>query len=198
MKKSNFQLLRMIGIFCAFLTVSYAEEVDYQITSINPKNYDELRVEMEKFQGIIENSVAQNLKGTFPILGAPKGSYLEDFGVVFSLEANLYQIRPISPFSPKPHSRKELDEAYQSLLDRVDVLRKSMLLTIAENGTSLRQLRPTDNLAVIVHLFNGYTDPSRRYPSQLIIKIKMDSLSQYSQRKITLEQFSEKVHITHF
>ena len=45
MKKSNFQLLRMIGIFCAFLTVSYAQEVDYQITSINTKNYDELRVD---------------------------------------------------------------------------------------------------------------------------------------------------------
>lgn len=195
MKKTNLQLLRMIGICCVFLTVSYAQEVNYQIT---PTNYNELRVQMEKFQGIIENAVAQNLKGTFPILGAPKGSYLEDFGVVFSLEANLYQIRPISPFSPKPHSRKELDKAYLSLLDRVVVLRKSMLLTIAENGTSLSQLRPTDNLAVIVHLFNGFSDPNRRPPSQLIIKIKMDSLSQYSQRKITFEQFSEKVHITLF
>ena len=41
MQKSNFQLLRMISIFCAFLTVSYAQEVGYQITPTIPKNYDE-------------------------------------------------------------------------------------------------------------------------------------------------------------
>jgi len=196
MRKNNLRLLRVFGLCFASFTAS-CPQISHS-ASTTATDYDKLRTQILEFQGIIENTVAQNIKATFPILSSPKGIYLEDYGAVFSLEASLYQIRAISPFSPKPHSHKELDNAYQALLVRVDVLKQSMLRAIAENGTALQQLKPTDNLAVVVHLFNGYNDPDRPYPSQLIMKTKMDSLSQYRQRKLTLEQLSQKVQITHF
>ena len=196
MRKNNLRLLRVVGLCFASFTVTYPQ-ISHS-GPIKPTDYDKLRTQILEFQGVIENTVVQNIKGRFPILSSPKGIYLEDYGAVFSLEANLYQIRAISPFSPKPHSHKELDNAYQALLVRVDVLKQSMLRAIAENGTGLQQLKPTDNLAVVVHLFNGYNDPDRPYPSQLIMKTKMDSLSQYRERKLTLDQLSQKVQITHF
>ncbi len=159
-------------------------------------NYSQLRGEIEQFQAVIESTVLQNSRGT--ILSSPKGTYLDDYGAVFSMEASLYRIRPLSPFSRAPHSRKELDDAYRGMLRRVEHLKKNMLQAVAEHGSLLQQLKPTDNLAVIVHLFNGFNDPKRPYPSQLIFRAKVGAISDYHQGTITMEELVRQVQISQF
>ena len=78
-----------------------------------------IKKELAIFQGVIDTTVRQNLQGPFPILGSTRGTYLPDYGAVFNLEVNVYQIRQISPFDLKPHSPKELEDAYNRMMDRI-------------------------------------------------------------------------------
>lgn len=161
-------------------------------------DFPELRPELEGFQEIIQKTLVANLQGPIPVLSTPKGTYLPDYGAVFHVEGNMYEIRAVSPFSPKPLTQQELDEAYRAMLKRVEALRERMLQAIAEHGSSLQHLKPEQTLAVVVHLFNGYADPSRPCPSQLIFRVKKAVISEYQDKKISLSDVTKRIEITRF
>ena len=161
-----------------------------------PVDQAQLRGQIEQFQAVIENALRQDVRSA--VLSAPRGAYLEGYGAVFSTEASLYRIRPITPFSSRPYSRQELDQAYQAALDRVERLKVELRQTVAEHGSLLGQLKPDHTLAVIVHLYNGVGDPRRPFPSQLIFKARAGSVSDYRQGKITMEELVHQVRISQF
>lgn len=157
-----------------------------------------LRKELEAFQEVIQRTLVQNLQGPVPVLSTPKGTYLPDYGAVFNVEGNLYEVRALSPFSPKPLTQKELDDAYNALLRRVEAVREHMLRAIGDYGSALEHLKPEETLAVVVHLFNGYNDPKRPCPSQLIFRVKKSAISEYGEKKISLADLAKRIEITRF
>ena len=161
-----------------------------------PVDRARLRGQIEQFQAVIENALRQDIRST--VLSAPRGAYLEGYGAVFSTEASLYRIRPLTPFSSSPYSRQELEQAYQSALERVDRLKENLRQAVAEHGSVLGQLKPDHTLAVIVHLYNGVPDPGRPYPSQLIFKASAGSVDDYRQGRITMEELVGHVKISQF
>ena len=161
-----------------------------------PIDQARLRGQSEQFQGVIENTLRRSIGSV--LLSAPRGAYLEDYGAVFSTEATLYHIRPITPFSREPYSREELDKAHRAALERLDGLKDRLRQAVAEHGAVLGQLKPDHTLAVIVHLYNGVADPGRPYPSQLIFKARAGSVSDYREGKITMEELVRQVRISQF
>jgi hypothetical protein len=161
-------------------------------------DFPELRPELEGFQEVIQKTLVSNLQGPMPVLSTPKGTYLPDYGAVFQVEGNMYEIRAVSPFSQKPLTQQELDEAYHLMLKRVDALHARMLQAIADHGSSLRHLKPEETLAVVVYLFNGYLDPNRPCPSQLIFRVKKAVITEYQDKKISLDDFTKRIEITRF
>ncbi len=161
-----------------------------------PVDRVQLRGQIEQFQAVIENALRRDVRST--VLSAPRGAYLEDYGAVFSTEASLYRIRPLTPFSSSPYSPQELDQAYQAALDRVERLKQDLRQAVAEHGSLLGQLKPSHTLAVIVHLYNGVADPGRPYPSQLIVKAGAGSVIDYRDGKITMEELVDRVRISQF
>lgn len=161
-----------------------------------PVDRAQLRGQIQQFQAVIENALRQDFHST--VLSAPRGAYLEGYGAVFSTEASLYRIRPITPFSSGPYSRQELDKAYQAALDRLERLKVDLRQAVAEHGSLLEQLKPDHTLAVIVHLYNGVAEPGRPYPSQLIFKTSAGSVEDYRQGKITMDELVDHVRISQF
>ena len=161
-----------------------------------PVDRAQLRGQIEQFQAVIENALRQDLRST--VLSAPRGAYLEGYGAVFSTEASLYRIRPLTPFSSRPYSSQELEQAYRSALERVDRLKENLRQAVAEHGSLLEQLQPSHTLAVIVHLYNGVADPGRPYPSQLIFKARAESVDDYRQGRITMDELVGQVRISQF
>src|SRR5215831_19426128 len=86
-------------------------------------DYSGIKKELVVFQGVVDTTVRQLFQGPFPILGSTKGTYLPEYGAVFNLEVNLYQIRHISPFDLRPHTNQELKEAYSAMLKRIETLK---------------------------------------------------------------------------
>lgn len=169
---------------------------DTATPAVAPVDRVRLRGQIEQFQAAIENALSQGVRST--VLSAPRGAYLEGYGAVFSTEASLYRIRPITPFSRKPYSRQELEQAHQAALERVDRLKENLRQAVAEHGSLLEQLQPSHTLAVIVHLYNGVADPGRPYPSQLIFEASAGSVDDYRQGRITMDELAGQVRISQF
>jgi hypothetical protein len=165
-------------------------------------DFAHIRRDLAVFQGVLDTTLKTSLPGPFQILGSSKGTYLPDYGVVFSLEANVYQIRRLSPFDMKPHTQKELNDAYDQMMTRIELVKELIIRAMAEHGSTLRQLGPDENLTVIAHLFTGGfnlgSDPKREFPSQLVFCVKESVINEYREAKSNLDQFSKNVKLLQF
>lgn len=161
-----------------------------------PVNGVQLRGQIEQFQAVIENALRQNVRST--VLSPPRGAYLEGYGAVFSTEASLYRIRPLTPFGSKAYSQEELDQVHRLALEQLRHLKRDLRQALVEHGSLLGQLKPNHTLAVIVHLFNGVADPRRPYPSQLIFEARVGSVGDYREGRITMEELVRHVRISQF
>ena len=161
-------------------------------------DYSGLKKELTVFQGVVDTTVRQLFQGPFPILGSTKGTYLPEYGAVFNLEVNLYQIRHISPFDLRPHTNQELNDAYNAMLKRVDTLKGALIKVMGEHGPSLQQVKAEDNFTLVVHLFNVEDEAKRPCPSQIILKAKKSALSDYRENKLSLAELTKKVEIVQF
>lgn len=157
-----------------------------------------IKKDLAVFQGVLDATLRQSLPGPFPILGSIKGTYLPEYGAVFSLEINVYQIRQLSPFDLRPHTEKELKDAHQQMLNRIELVKSQILKVLGEYGSSLEQLNPDDNLTVVVHLFSGGREARQDLPSQLIFNAKKSFIREYRETKLSLDQFAKNVRLLQF
>ena len=157
-----------------------------------------IKKELAVFQGVIDTTVRQSLPGPFPILGSTRGTYLPDYGAVFNLEVNVYQIRQISPFDLRPHSAKELEDAYNQMMSRIETVKGLLIKTIGEHGSALQQLKPEENLSIVVYLFGGSGDGKRSFPSQMVLNVKKSALQQYRENKISMDELKKDIRIIEF
>lgn len=138
-------------------------------------NYTAIKGQMEIFETVLNTALKQRYnQQRFMLLQPAKGTYLEGFGVVFTLETNLSTLRYLTPFTPGPYTDKEIKDARAEKAARtkeVEALVKSLL---RDHGAGLNFLKPDDNVAVVVHLFN--VSEHKGLPTQLIVQGKKNAL----------------------
>jgi hypothetical protein len=189
-----------VFLFICILSVSGAAQVRGAEPASIPASFDYsgIKKELVVFQGVVDTTVRQLFQGPFPILGSTKGTYLPEYGVVFNLEVNLYQIRHLSPFDLRPHTEQELKEAYSAMLKRIETLKGSLIKVMGDHGSALQQVKPEDNFALVVHLFNVEDEARRPTPSQLILKTKKSVLNDYRESRLSLADLVKKVEVVQF
>lgn len=157
-----------------------------------PPNYVALKGEMQVMDAVIDETMGQTFTPPFGLLEKTKGAYLPDFGLVFSLEVNLYPLRVLSPFDMRPLTQAELEKAAKTKRERIEVIKKSLPRLLADHGSSLRELSAQDSVAVIVNLFHVPTE-GENLPTQLIVEVRKADLEQNWGKTISYEQLLEKV-----
>jgi 1,4-dihydroxy-2-naphthoyl-CoA synthase len=84
------------------------------------------------------------------------------------------------------------------MMNRIESVKGLMIKSIAEYGTSLHQLRPEENLTVVVYFFTGRGDGKRSFPSQTVLNVKKFVLQQYRESKISMEDLKQNIRIIQF
>ncbi len=167
-------------------------------SSIEGMDFAAIKRDLAVFQGVVDTTVKQTVQGFMPLLGSTRGVLLPEYGVVFSLEVNLYQIRFLSPFNMRPHSQQELDDAYQQLLARLESIKQNLVKVIGEHGSALGQLKPQDYLTIVVYLLPIDVGPNRSIPTQVIMRVKRSFVNDYRESRLTFSGFSKKMETVQF
>jgi hypothetical protein len=157
-------------------------------------NYSALMRQMRIVQAVIDESMAQTFALPFGLLETTKGTYLPDFGVVFSLEVNLYPTRVPGPFDPRPLNKEELEKARKTKLERIGIIKDSIPRLLADHASGLRDLSPEESVAVVVHLFHFQAE-GEKLPTQLIVEVKKRYLNQYWEKKLSYDELVLKMKI---
>ena len=190
---------RMSLVSCGllFAVTTCTRGMDAQI-SINSLDYSTVKRDLAVFQGVVDTTVKQSVQSIMPLTSSTRGVCLPEYGAVFSLEVNLYQIRPLSPFNMRPHSQQELDSAYQQLLARLESIKQNFIKVMGEHGAALGELKSQDFLTIVINLLPIDAGPGRSIPTQVIMRVKRSSINDYRENKITFSDFSKKVEVAQF
>ena len=158
-------------------------------------DYPMIRRQVELFETLIDKALNQRFERPFGILQETKGTYLEGYGAVFTVEVNLFPMRWMSPFSP-PYTEKEVREARNRKLERMREAEALVKDLLREHGPALDFLRPDERVAVVVHLFN--TGEHRDLPSQLIVQARRQALLDAVGQKLSAAEFRQKLTVVTF
>jgi len=157
-----------------------------------PSNLNALKAEMKVFEAVIDGTMAQTFAPPFGLLERTKGTYLPGFGLVFSLEVNLYPLRAPSPFDMSPLSKAELDKAQKAKLERMATIKESVPRLLADHAISLRDLGSDDSVAVVVHIFEVQSGDTK-FPDQLVIETRKSDLNQFWEKKFSYQELTAKM-----
>ncbi len=159
-------------------------------------DYATIKRQVEQFETLLDKALQQRFEQPFVILQHSKGTYLEGFGAVFTVEVNLVPMRFITPFNPAPYSPKELEEARAKAHQRIREVGQLVEEVLREHGPSLTFLNPEEQLAVVVHLFR--VAENRELPSQIVVQARRQALLDAQAQNWTAAQFRQKLTLVTF
>jgi hypothetical protein len=149
---------------------------------------------MKVLEAVINENMGQTFSLPFGLLEKAKGTYLPNFGVVFSLEVNLYLVRVPNPFDLRPLSQEELAKARRVKLERIRTVEQAVPRLLADHASTLRAIGPDESIAVVVHLFHLQAE-GESLPTQIIMEVKKGDLDQYWDKKLSYDGLREKVRV---
>lgn len=153
-----------------------------------------LKAQMKILEAVINETMGQTFSSPFGLLEKAKGTYLPNFGVVFSLEVNLYPVRVPNPFDLRPLSKEELAKARRVKLERISTVKQAVPRLLADHASALREIGPDESIAVVVHLFHFQAE-GESLPTQIIMEVKKSDLDQYWDKKLSYDGLREKVRV---
>jgi hypothetical protein len=178
----------MVGLACWLLPLCSVR------AQSPPSNRSALKAEMKVFEAVIDGTMAQTFAPPFGLLEKTQGTYLPGFGLVFSLEVNLYPLRAPNPFNTSPLTKAELHKAQKAKLERMTTIKESVPRLLADHAMSLRDLASEEYVAVVVHLFDMEPGDDR-FPGQLVIEGRKSDLDQFWDKKISYQELVAKIKI---
>ena len=133
------------------------------------------RKEGPAFQRVVDQAVGE-VSGV-SLLQTSKASYIEEFGVVVTLEVALEQ--QINPFNvdARAERRSVLTERQQRLRDKMKQL-------LTQKAASLRVPADDQFVAIVVHIFNTNPVDSPNLTQQIMIMVKKNAPSNVIVREL--------------
>lgn len=167
-----------------------------QVASDKP-DLRQLRRDIRVFAGVMDTMIKDSAPEPFGLLESTKGAYLPGFGLVFTLEINLVQLRQRSPFDARPLSQQELDQAWKLKRERIALLEERLPRVLADYGSNI-ELPASEHLAVVVHLFTYPEEDPEALPSRLVAQANRSDLVEYKAGRMSLPDFAKRVTTVKF
>jgi hypothetical protein len=159
------------------------------------ENLAPMKQSVEVFEGILSTILQQSFSQPFAVLEKPKGAYLSGFGAVFTFEVDLAaEMRP-NLFNQSRNAPEEVRKAFNEKLPH---LKEAMQKALAEHADSLTALVPTDQIAVIAHLFDPGFSSSAPPLRTVIIRTTRKNVLEYKAGRITLEELKKHIEVVQY
>jgi hypothetical protein len=145
------------------------------------RDFAALKRQMDQFDQRLQDALLKMFEARpFVILGEPKSTYLEGFGVVVHAELNLYPVAVLSPFTSKQALDNEIKLEQEQKPLRLRELRNRLREVLVEQGAALTQLPSEENVAIVIHLFN--VRQQANIPGQVVAQARRQALLELKAR----------------
>lgn len=135
------------------------------------------RATLAAVEGTINQTFAQRGPDSYDLLGTARGTYLEGYGTLFTIELDLVTVGPLdmSPFKPSM-SPAEIAAIRERKLKKVPVLEETMRNILANASGTMEGLPSNERIAMEAILFNFRWEDSRGLPRRVFMSAEKQKL----------------------
>ena len=140
---------------------------------------------LKAVEASINDKVRSNINDPYDLLGTARGTYIEGYGAVFTVEVNLVLVSPLnlSPFK-QSITEAEIATMRERKARKVELLRESMRALMLSASKSLPGLPNNERIVMEAFLFNYRWENARGLPHRIMLtagKQKLlDALSRHA------------------
>jgi hypothetical protein len=138
----------------------------------------------------INDRVRSNISDPYDLLGPARGTYLEGYGAVFTVQMNLVLLPAlrVSPFNP--NSGKEITELHDRKARKLEDLKATMRDLMTGASKVLPGLPPQERIVMEAFLFNYSWEQSRGLPHRVMLTAYKQKLLDAVNRHATPEEMA--------
>ena len=182
---------QVLGIFLILVVLTLP------VLAQSSLNLPALKSDTLVFERILDERLKLGFSNPFSITDNPQAAYLQGFGVVVSvrLSINRYSVR--TPFgvveSPTEgnYSREKREEKLAKVKDIA-------IQCLADYSAAIKQLSAHDRVSISAHVEDrNELDPVKRR-TIMIVTVKRDDVDLLAMRKISMEEFQERVTVLEY
>jgi hypothetical protein len=154
-----------------------------------------LKKDTQILERIVHEILKQNFPDPFALTAEPRGAYLQGYGITLAFQLNINRAKIRTLFgemtAPKSMGQKTKDQQLRLLKD-------IMVQCLADYGQTVKQLGPHDRITIQAHVQDrNELDPGKNNAVIVLTALK-DDLNLLATRKLTADQFKERVHVLEY
>ncbi len=145
---------------------------------------------LKSVEGSINDRLKSNISDPYDLLGPARGTYLEGYGAVFTVQMNLVLLPAlrISPFNP--NSGKEIVELHDHKARKIETLKATMRELMTGASKSLPGLPLQERIVMEAFLFDYSWEQSRGLPHRIMLTAYKQKLIDAVNRHATPEEMA--------
>ncbi len=155
----------------------------------------QLKKESQIFESIVQEVLKQQFTHPYAIAGEPKATYLKGFGVSlsFHLRINRGTIRTFyreveSPLVNAPGTKSK----------QLQIVRMTMIETLADFGSTLKELDSGERIAICAHVEDRNELDTSKNRLIIALSVKKADIEQYVTKAISMAEFRKRVQILEY
>jgi hypothetical protein len=135
------------------------------------------RATLTAVEGTVNQTFSQRGPDSYDVLGTARGTYLEGYGTLFTIELDLVSVGPLdmSPFRPSM-SPAELAAIRERKLKKVPVLEEAMRNILVNASGTVEGLPSNEHIAMEAILFNFRWEDSKGLPRRVFMSAEKQKL----------------------
>ena len=151
------------------------------------------------FRGIVHEVLKANFPHRFALEAEPLVTYLQGYGMVVSFELFINRPDIPTPFSQEVRSKEgKAAQPPKSKQEQVELVRQKMIACLADYGSAFKQLSSHDRIAISAHIEDRAEIDEAGRRSVLVMSASMDDIQLLAMRRITSDQFQQRVNVIRY
>jgi len=163
-------------------------------TAAPDPNLTELKKESEIFENIINTALRQAVPHPMFIAGKARGSYLEGYGMTFTMTINLNRKLILFPKKNNENPARSEEEEIHTFLARI---RHKLSTVLGLYGDTLKQLTDDDHISLVVHVLSRSVLTNENYTRVMVMTTTKNTIAEY-RREATAKEFYSKVRYVEY
>jgi hypothetical protein len=141
---------------------------------------------LREVEASINDKFRSGLTDPYDVLGTARGTYLEGYGAMFSVEMNLVLVSPLnlSPFKPAI-AEAEIVAMHERKAKKVEALKAEMRGLMVGASKTLTGLPPNERIVLEAFLFNYKWENSRDLPKRIVLTASKQQLLEAAAKKVS-------------
>ena len=170
---------------------------------------DLLKRDTQIFESIVRGVLKQSFTDPFAVTAEPRGAYLQGYGVIFTFQITVgrtkirtafgeIDLRRLGETMGNRRGGDKSGKATSRVRDQLGVMKESMIQTLQDYGSTIKQLGGHDHIAITAYVKDRSVLDEMKSSKVMVLTTTKDDVDLVAMKKISADSFKGRVHIVEY